>query len=120
MEIAAVNAEKYPRELLDSSYQGVKKLFVLAYDNTAGDNQVSIDFFKKYFLPRVNIENYNIEIDGRNFYDQPINDLIKQYDEGRKVPTGQSDDYTTGCLLDFAYLKNNFRSIANEIADSSK
>ena len=40
--------------------------------------QVSIDSSKKYFLPRVKIENYNIEIDGRNFYDQPINDLIKQ------------------------------------------
>ena len=39
-------------------------------------------------------------IDGWNFYDQPINDLIKQYDEVRKVLTGQGDDYTTGCLLD--------------------
>ena len=38
--------------------------------------------------------------DWRNFYDQPINDLIKQYDEVRKVSTGQGDDYTTGCLLD--------------------
>ena len=120
VEIAAVNAEKYTRELLDSSYQGVKRLFVLAYDNTAGDNQVSIDSFKKYFLPRVKIENYNIKIDGRNFYDQPINDSIKQYDEGRKTATGQSDDYTTGCLLDFAYLKNNCRLIANKIADLSK
>ena len=71
--------QKNKRELLDSSFQGVKRLFVLAYDNTAGDNQVSIDSFKKYFLPRVKIENYNIEIDGRNFYDQPINDSIKQY-----------------------------------------
>ena len=65
------------RELLDSSYQGVKRLFVLAYDNTAGNNQVSVDSYKKYFLPRVKIDNYNIEIDGRNFYDQPINDSIK-------------------------------------------
>ena len=45
---------------------------VLAYDNTAGDDQVSIDSFKKYFLPRVKIKNYNIEIDGRNFYDQQL------------------------------------------------
>ena len=55
--------------MLDSSYQGVKRLFALAYDNTSGNNQVSIDSFKKYFLPRVKIENYKIEIDGRNFYD---------------------------------------------------
>ena len=92
VEIAAENGEKYIRELLDSSYQGVKRLFVLVYDNTAGNDQVSIDSFKKYFLPRVKIENYNIEIDGRNFYDQSINDLIKQYDEVRKISTGQGDD----------------------------
>ena len=65
--------------MLDSSFQGVKRLFVFAYDNTAGDNQVSVDFLKKYFLPRVKVENYNSDIDGRNFYDQPINESIKQY-----------------------------------------
>ena len=108
--IAANNEEKYIRELLDSSYQGVKRLFVLAYDNTAGNNQVSIDSFKKYFLPRVKIENYNIEIDGRNFYDQPINDSIKQCDKIRKISTGQGDDYT-GCLLDFPYFGKNYRLI---------
>ena len=42
-----------------------------------------------YFLPRVEIKNYNVLIDGRNFYDQPI----KQYDEVRKVSTGYDDDY---------------------------
>ena len=48
--------------MLDSSYQGVKKLFVLAYDNTAGDNQVPLDSSKKYFLPRVRIENYDMKL----------------------------------------------------------
>ena len=47
------------------------------------------------------IKNYNIEIDGRNFYDQSINDLIKQSDEIRKTSTGKGDDYTTGCLLNY-------------------
>ena len=67
VEIAADNEEKYIRELLDPSYQGVEKLLFLAYDNTAGDDHVSVDSFKKYFLPRVKIQNYNIEIDVRNF-----------------------------------------------------
>ena len=53
------------------------------------------------------MKNYNTKIDGRNFYHQPINDLIKQYEEVRKVSTRQADDYTTGCLLDFTYFKNN-------------
>ena len=54
VEIAAADNKKYIRELLDSSCQGVNRLFVLAYDNTAGNNnQVSADSYKKYFLPRV-------------------------------------------------------------------
>ena len=112
VELAAVNDVKYIGELLDSSCQGVKRLFVLVYNNTASNNEVSVDSYKKYFLPRVKIDNYIIEIDGRNFYDQPINDSIKQYDEVRKISTGQGDDYTTGCLLDFAYFENNYRLIA--------
>ena len=115
VHIAAQNEEKYIRERLDASYQGVKRLFVLAYDNIAGDNdynnQVSIGSFKKYFLPRGKIENCNIKIDGRNFYDESMNDSIKQYNEKRKISTGQGDDYTTVCLIDFAYFENNYRLI---------
>ena len=55
-------------------------------------------------------------IDGRNFYDQPINDLIKQYDVVRKVSTGQGDGYTIGCLLDYAYFKNNYKLIAVDLS----
>ena len=91
-------------------------MFVLVYNNTDGNNQVAIYSFKKYFLPRVKIENYNIEIDGINFYNQLINDSIKQYDEIRKVSTGQGDDYTTGCLLDFAYFEKNYRLIAADLS----
>ena len=116
VEIAVNNEEKYIRELLDSSWQGVKRLFVLAYNNKEGNNQVSIDSYKKYFLPRIKIENYNIEIDGRNFYDQPVNDSIKQYDKIRKTSRGQGDDYTTGCLLDFSYFEKKYRLIAVDLS----
>ena len=91
-------------------------MFFLAYDNTAGDDHVSVDSFKKYFLPRVKIQNYNIEIDGRRFYDQSINDSIKQYDEVRKISTGQGDDYTTGYLLDFADFEKNYRLVAADLS----
>ena len=106
VEIAAANVQKHIRELIDSSYQGVKTLLVLAYDDIIGDNQVFVDSFKRNFLPRVTTSNnYNIETDGRNLYDQPINDSIKQYDKVRKISTGEGDDYTTVCLLDFAYFE---------------
>ena len=109
------NRNNYIRELLDASYQGVKILFVLAYDNTDA-NRVTADWHRRYFLPRTKIENYNIKIDGRNFYDRPINDSIKQYDEIRKISVGQGDDYTTGCLLDFAYFEKGYRIIAADLS----
>ena len=95
--------------MLDSSWQGVKRLFIFIYNNKEGDSKVSVDSFKKYFLPRFKNENYNIKIDDRNFYDQPINDSIKQYDEVRKMTTGPGDHYTTGCLLNFAYFEKKLQ-----------
>ena len=55
-------------------------------------------------------------IDGRNFYGQPINNLIKQYDEVRKVSTVHGDDYNTGSLLDYVYFKDNYRLIAVDLS----
>ena len=50
------------------------------------------------------------------FYDQAINDTIKQYDEVKKISTGQGDDCTTGCLLDFAYFKKNYKLVAVDLS----
>ena len=76
------------RFLLDASFQRVRRLFVLAFNNTTvnflndpvnnTNNRVLRNSHTKYFLPRVNITIYNILIDGRIFYDQPINDQIKK------------------------------------------
>ena len=96
------NANEYIRERLDTSIQGVNRLFVFSY--IRGANLTTENSYDKYFLPKLKIDNYNIEIVGRNFYDQSINDSVKQYHEIREVSTGQGDDYTTGCLLVFAYF----------------
>ena len=91
------NVTRFP---LDVSFQGTNRLFVLAFNNTKNcANKVERDSHRKYFLSRVDITNYNVLIDGRNFYDQPINDQIKKYDEIRKIATGKGDNYTTGYLL---------------------
>ena len=92
-------------------------MFVLAFDNTNnGPNKVERNSHKKYFLPRVDITNYNILIDGRNFYDQPINDQIKNYGEIRKIATGKRDDYTTVCLLDYQYFKDHYQLITVDLS----
>ena len=90
-------------------------MFVLAYVINAGadNDEPGIKDQKNYFFPRGKIENYNVLIDGN---DQSINHLIKPYDEARKVSTGQGDDYTTGCLLDYAYFKDNYRLTAVDLS----
>ena len=67
-----------------------------------------------YYLPKGIIVNYNVIINGKNFYDQAID--IKRYEEIRKLTTGQGECYTTGCLLDYGYIKNHYRLIALDLS----
>ena len=55
-------------------------------------------------------------IDGKNFFDQPINSMTKTYENIRKIATGQGDDYTTGCLLDYSYFKDHYKMIAIDLS----
>ena len=93
------NLARFP---LDTFFQGTNRLFVLGFSNTTENdievpasntaNRVQRDSHRKYFLPRVDITNYDVLIDDRNFYDQPINNQIKRYDEIRKIAIGKGDD----------------------------
>ena len=117
------------RFTLDTAFQGVNRLFVLAFEDTrAGEaddapaprnlvaNRVIRGSYRKYFVPRVDITSCNVLTDGRNFYDQPINDSIRKYDEIRKIATGKGDYYATGCLLDCNYFKKNYQLIAVDLS----
>ena len=70
----------------------------------------------EYYLPKVEIKDYNVKIDGMNFFDQPINNDIKKYENIRKIATVQVDDYTAGCLLDYLYFKENYKTIARNLS----
>ena len=120
------------RFALDAAFQGVNRLFVLAFEDirvndlaidannpapqNLAANRVIRNSYRKYFVPRVDITSYNVLIDGRNFYDQPINDSIRKYDEIRKIATGKGDNCMTGCLLDYDYFKKNYQLIAVDLS----
>ena len=55
-------------------------------------------------------------IDRKNFFDQPINSMIKTYENIGKITIGQGDDYTTGCLLDYTYFKKYYKIIAIDLS----
>ena len=104
---------QYPNlnRLVEPSFQGVNRLFVLAFEND--DDRTNDD---QYYLPTVEIKDYNIIINGENFFDQPIKNNKVTYDNIRKIATGQGDDYTTGCLLDYPYFKNTYKMIAVDLS----
>ena len=117
------------RFALDAAFQGVNRLFVLAFEDTHADeaadapaplnlvaNRVITDSYRKYFVPLVDITSYSVLIDGRNFYDQPINDSVRKYDEIRNIATGKRDNYATRCLLDYNYFKKNYQLIAIDLS----
>ena len=92
--------------LLEPSFQGVNIIFLLAFENDAQRPSN-----KRYYFPNVETKDYNIMIDGKNFFDQPgKNDKIT-YENIRNIATGQGDDYTTGCLLDYTYFKDYYKMI---------
>ena len=97
--------------LVEPSFQGINRLFVLAFEND--DDRISDD---EYYLPTVEIKDYNIVINGENFFDQPIKNNKITHDNIRKIATGQGDDYRTGCLLDYQYFKYTYKIIAADLS----
>ena len=69
-----------------------------------------------YYLPKVKIKDYNFMTDGKNFFDQAINSMIKTYEIIRKIAIGQADDYATGCLFDYYYFKDHYKMIAKDLS----
>ena len=92
---------RYLNYLINVSFQGVNRLFVLSFENENDRTSHST-----HCLPNVEIK--DVMIDGKNFFDQLINSMTKTYENIRKIAIGQGDDYTTGCVLDFPYFKENY------------
>ena len=106
------NAVKYIN--LDPSFQGVNRLFIMAYSRAA--NQPGRNSPQKYYLPRIDLNKYNVIIDGRNFYDNPIETDIEKYRELKRVMIGKGEDYTIGSLLDYDYFKRHYKSVAVDLS----
>ena len=67
---------------LDVSFQGVSKLFAAANETDDIGRTANTDKSRRrYYLPRAEVNDYNVLIDGRNFYDQNVNSSIARYNE---------------------------------------
>ena len=101
--------------LVEPSFQGVNRLFVLTFEN---DNQRTS--YERYYIPTVEIKDYNIMINGENLFDQPIKNNKVTYENIRTIATGQGDDYITGCLLHYSYFADTYKMIAGSTLFSKK
>ena len=71
---------------------------------------------RHYHLPTVEIKDYNVVINGVNFFDQPIKNNKVTYENIRKISLGQGDDFTTGCLLNYQYINDTYKMIVIDLS----
>ena len=90
--------------LIDPSFQEVNRLFVLSFENYGGPAS-----YKRCCLLWVEKKDYNVKIDGRKIFNQPVKNNLRTYDNIRKIATNKGDDYMTGCLLDYPNFKNYYK-----------
>ena len=102
--------------LIDPTFTNVNRLFVLSFErNIIGDNRAS---FSDYYVPNVEIKDFNVWIDGKSFFHLPVKNEEEAYE--KVIDMNSNNDYTTGNLLNFVYFKENYRLIAIELSKQTK
>ena len=111
LKLTVQEQNQYLDSVINPSFQRVNRLFVLSFQNNGSRTSYTI-----YNLPLVEVNCYNVVIDGRNFFEQPVKNNFITYDNIWKIATGQGDDYTTGCLLDYNYFNSYYKMTAIDLS----
>ena len=114
------NNNKNLNYLIDPTFTNVNRLFVLSFE-TIEDNNVKEDYrdsFSHYYVTNVEIKDFNVLIDGKIFFDFPVKNEEEAYEN--IIDMCNNNNYTTGNLLDFTYLKENYRLIAIDLRKQTK
>ena len=102
--------------LIDPTFTNTNRLFVLSFARTnAGDNR---DSFSHYYLPNVEIKDFNVLIDGKSFFDLQVKKEEETYE--KIIEMSNNNDYTTSNLLDFVYFKKNYSLTAIDLSNQTK
>ena len=101
---------RYFEYLINPSFQRVNRLFVLLFENRT-DRKVHT----KYYIPKVEIKDFNVINDGKNVFDKPIKNALETCDNIRKIATDQIDNQTTDCLLNYPLFKEHYKLIAIDL-----
>ena len=102
--------------LIDPTFTNVNRLFVLSFPrNNNTDSRYS---FSNYYVPKVKVNDFNVLIDGKSFFDLSVKNDEEAYE--KIIDMSNNSDYTTGNLLDFAYYKKHYRLIAVDLSKQTK
>ena len=106
--------------LIDPTFIKVNRLFVLSFERVEENNvkKVHRDSSSHYYVPNIEIKNFNALIDGKNFFGLPVKNEEEAYEKINEI--SKNNDYTTGKLLDIAYFKENYRLIAIDLSKQTK
>ena len=96
--------------LTDPTFSNINRLFILSFENE--DDRTS---YYKYYLPSVEIKDYNVLIDGNAFFELPVKNLEETYEKIIQI-TNHSGYYTRGNLLDYEYFKEHYKLIAIDLS----
>ena len=102
--------------LIDPTFTNVNKLFVFSFPgNNNTDSRYS---YSHYYVPKVEINDFNVLIDWKGFFDLPVKNEEEAYE--KIIEMSNNNDYTTGNLLDFGYFKENYKLIAIDLSKQTK
>ena len=79
------------------------------------ENQKDRKVYTEYILPKLEIKEFNVLNDQKNFFNVPVKSSMKTYDNIRKIATGQGNNYTTACFPDYNYFKNYYMIALNSV-----
>ena len=92
--------------LIDPTFIKVNRLFVLSFENE--------EYFSKYYTPEVEIKDLNVLVDGKSFFDVPVENKEEAYE--KNIEISKNNDYTTGNLLDYEYFLKHYELIATDLS----
>ena len=95
--------------LIDPTFNKVNRLFVLSFENE--EDRTS---FSKYYVPKVEIKDFNVLIDGKSFFDVPVKNKEEAYEKIMSI--SKNNDYTTGNLLDYEYFSKHYKLTAIDLS----
>ena len=102
--------------LIDPTFTNVNRLFVLSFPrNNNTDSRYS---FSNYYVPKVKVNDFNVLIDGKSFFDLLVKNDEEAYD--KIIDMSNNSDYTTGNFLDYAYFKKHYKLIAIDLSKQTK